>query len=241
MQYFSENGYPKESLLEYLLNMINSGFEIWRKNNPELPWQDFKFDVNQITTVAPIFDIVKLNDISKNIIAKQTGLQLYQNWLAYAEKYDIPLAKILKSNSEKFIKLCQMDRDGQLKPRKDIYNYSMMKEYFSYIFNRPTEFELDEQDREKANELIKEYLLSFEQPNSNEEWFNDVKMLAQRLGYAIDNKQYKQNPESFKGNTAKACEFIRVAITGRKNSPTLFNIIDILGEEEIKNRLKVKF
>lgn len=241
MQYFSENGYPKESLLEYLLNMINSGFEIWRKNNPELPWQDFKFDVNQITTVAPIFDIVKLNDISKNIIAKQTGLQLYQNWLAYAEKYDIPLAKILKSNSEKFIKLCQMDRDGQLKPRKDIYNYGMMKEYFSYIFNRPTEFELDEQDREKANELIKEYLLSFEQPNSNEEWFNDVKMLAQRLGYAIDNKQYKKNPESFKGNTAKACEFIRVAITGRKNSPTLFNIIDILGEEEIKNRLKVKF
>lgn len=241
MLYFNENGYPKESILEYLLNMINSGFELWRKNNPEKDWKEFKFKVNDITTVAPIFDLVKLNDISKNIIVKQSGEQLYNNWVNFAEKYDSALSIILKSDKEKFINLCKMDRDGQIKPRKDIYNYKMMKDYFDYIFYKPLNYEIDEDDKEKANEFIKSYLINFKMPKSNEEWFNDVKVIAERLGYAIDNKLFKLNPLNYKGNIAKACEFIRVAITGRKNSPTLYNIINILGEDEVRSRLNIKF
>ena len=130
-----------------------------------------------------------------------------------------------------------MDRDGATKPRKDIYNYAMMKEYFSYIFNAPKEYELEENDAEKAKEFLTEYVKSFAMPSSNEEWFEQVKKLADKLGYATDNKAYKQNPDAYKGNVAKACEFIRVAITGRKNSPTLYTIMLILGEDEVKNRL----
>ena len=237
MMFYFEQGYPKESVLEYLLNMINSGFEIWRKNNPDQAWQDFKFGIHDITAVAPIFDLVKLNVISKNLIARMSGQELYSNWLAWAREYDKELASVLESDSEKYIKLCQMDRDGAAKPRKDIYNYAMMKEYFDYIFNAPTKYELDESDIQNAKEFLAEYGKTFSMPASNEEWFAFVKALAGSLGYATDNKAYKQNPDAYKGNVAKACEFIRVAITGRKNSPTLYTIMLILGENEVKVRI----
>ena len=115
----------------------------------------------------------------------------------------------------------------------------MMKEEFNYIFDRPSSYEIASEDLDKANELLKEYVKDFSMPSSNEEWFNGVKVLAEKLGYAVDNKLYKQNPENYKGNVAKACEFIRVAITGKKNSPTLYTIMTILGEEEVKNRLQI--
>ena len=241
MLFYFEQGYPKDAILEYLLNMINSGFEIWRKNNPDKPWQDFTFKPTEITTVAPIFDIVKLNDISKNLVAKISGENLYKNWVEWAEEYDPDLAKTLKKDKEKFIEVCKMDRDECAKPRKDIYNYSMMKEKFAYIFEKPTNFEIDGVDKEKANEFLSVYLKDFKMPTSNEEWFNEVKELAGKMGYATDNKLYKQNPEMFKGNVSKVCEFIRVAITGEKNSPTLFTIMKILGEKEVKERLNKKF
>lgn len=241
MMYYFEKGYPVDSVLEYLLNMINSGFEIWRKNNPDKPWQEFKFGINDITAVAPLFDMVKLNDISKNVIARQSGEELFANWLVWAKEYDAPLAEILEKDKDKFTKVCAMDRDGATKPRKDIYNYSMMKDNFDYIFSRPTSYELDSADTAKANEFLSEYLKTFAMPPNNEEWFEGVKALAEKLGYAIDNKLYKQNPDAYKGNTAKACEFIRVAITGHKNSPTLFTIMQILGEDEVKTRLSHKF
>lgn len=241
MMYYFEKGYPVDSVLEYLLNMINSGFEIWRKNNPDKPWQEFKFGINDITAVAPLFDMVKLNDISKNVIARQSGEELFANWLVWAKEYDAPFAEILEKNKAKFTKVCAMDRDGATKPRKDIYNYSMMKDNFDYIFSRPTSYELDSADTAKANEFLSEYLKTFAMPSSNVEWFEGVKALAEKLGYAIDNKLYKQNPDAYKGNTAKACEFIRVAITGHKNSPTLFTIMQILGEDEVKARLSHKF
>ena len=241
MLYFCENGYPNDAVYEYLLNMVNSGFEIWRKNNPDKSWREFKFKPNEITTVAPIFDLVKLNDISKNVIATMSGGTLYENWLKFAKEYDSELVSVLESEKEKFVKVCQMDRDGRPKPRKDIYNYKMMKEKFAYFFNTPTKFDIDSEDREKANELLSEYRKKFAMPSTNEEWFNDVKLLAGELGYATDNKLYKENPSAYKGNVAKACEFIRVAITGEKDSPTLFTIMEILGEDEVKTRLNIKF
>jgi len=241
MQYYFKMGYPKESILEYLLNMINSGFEIWRKNNPFTNWSEFKFKPNEITTVAPIFDIVKLNDISKNVIALMSGEELFAKWLDWAEEYNPSLAETLKSNPQKFVKVCQMDRDGRPKPRKDIYNYSMMEEKFKYVFEAPEKIDIAEEDKEKANEFISVYAENFKLPQTNEEWFENVKMLAGELGYATDNKAYKSEPEKFKGNVAKACEFIRLAITGEKDSPTLHTIMTIIGEEETKKRLSIKF
>lgn len=238
MRYYAEKGYPTAAVIEYLTNLINSSFEMWRAKNPLADIEEFPFDGFNITADMPIFDNVKFNDISKNIIVRQSGEQLYKNWLNWAKEYDQQLAGVLEGDPEKYIALCAMDRDGAAKPRKDVYNYSMMQEYFKYIFERPLTA-IEETDKKDAKVFLAAYARSYKTASSNEEWFENVKKLAGELGYATDNKLYKANPEAYKGNVAKACEFIRIAITGAKNSPTLFTIMKILGEEEVKARLSI--
>ncbi len=234
MRYYFEQGYPETAVLEYLLNIINSGFEIWRANNPDKSWQEFKFGVKEITTVAPIFDLVKLNDISKNVIAKMSARQVYENVLNWAKDYDKEFYKLLVENKEYAIKVFNIDREGP-KPRKDIYKWSMIEDTFDYMFHKP---KLLIEDKAKFNAFISSYLDEFTFPKEKEEWFAKVKEVAGKLGYALDNKQYKLTPEKFAGNVAKACEHIRIALTGRKDAPDLFELIQILGEEEVKDRLK---
>ena len=238
MRFYFEEGYPTTSVLEYLLNIINSGFENWRNANPDKPWTEFTFGVNDITTVAPIFDLVKLSDVSKNVISKMTAKEVYNNTLAWAEEYDQSFADYLKNNKEYAIKVLNIDRETP-KPRKDIYKWSMVKDYFDYMFGTPTTNELAEEDKENFIEFISEYNKTFNLENTKEEWFANIKSVAEKLGYATDNKLYKANPEAYKGNTAKACEFVRLALTGRKNSPDLYEIMQILGQEEIKHRFAI--
>ena len=239
MRFYFEKGYPTDSVLEYLLNIINSGFEIWRSNNPDKNWKEFKFGVKDITAVSPIFDIIKLNDISKNLIARMSAEEVYSNVLAWAGEFDKEFAKYLKENKEYSTKVFNIGREG-VKPRKDIYNWSMIKENFSYMFKTPNFEELDQEDEDSFNEFISEYVKEFSFLHSKEEWFNKVKEVASRLGYATDNKLYKANPQDYKGNTAKACQFIRIALTGKKDSPDLYELMQILGEEETIKRLNAK-
>ncbi len=236
MMYYFEEGYPTDAVLEYLLNIINSGFEKWRAENPEKPWQDFRFGINDITAVSPIFDIHKLNDISKNIIAKMSAEEVYENILKWAKEFKPDFANYLEKNKDYAIKVCGIDRGG-LKPRKDIYKWSMIEEYFGYMFHRPTEKE-EIDNAENYKEFLSEYSKGFVLPAEKDEWFTGVKMVAEKLGYATDNKLYKANPEAYKGNTAKACEYIRLALTGKKNSPDIYELMTILGETEAKARLK---
>lgn len=237
MRFYFEEGYPTTSVLEYLLNIINSGFEGWRNANPDKPWTDFKFGVNDITTVAPIFDLVKLSDVSKNVVSKMSALEVYENTLAWAEEYDTEFAEYLKANKDYAVQVLNIDRETP-KPRKDIYKWSMVKEYFDYMFDEPKTSELAEEDKANFVEFISKYSENYTVEETKEEWFANVKTVAESLGYATDNKLYKANPEAYKGNTAKACEFVRLALTGRKNSPDLYEIMKILGNEKVNARFK---
>jgi glutamyl-tRNA synthetase len=194
--------------------------------------------VNDITTVAPIFDLVKLSDVSKNVISKMSALEVYENTLAWAEEYDQDFAAYLKNNKDYAIRVLNIDRETP-KPRKDIYKWSMVKSYFDYMFDSPKTNELAEEDRNNYVEFISEYSKNYTLENTKEDWFANIKVVAEKLGYATDNKLYKANPETYKGNTAKACEFVRLALTGRKNSPDLYEIMQILGTEEIKRRFEL--
>ena len=237
MRFYFEEGYPTTSVLEYLLNIINSGFEGWRNANPDKHWTEFKFGVNDITTVAPIFDLVKLSDVSKNVVSKMTALEVYENTLAWAAEYDAEFAEYLKANKDYAVQVLNIDRETP-KPRKDIFKWSMVKEYFDYMFDEPKTSELDEADKANFVEFIERYSNGYKVEETKEEWFANVKAVAEELGYATDNKLYKANPEAYKGNTAKACEFVRIALTGRKNSPDLYEIMKILGNEKVTARFK---
>ena len=243
MRFYFEKGFPKEGVLEYLLNLISSSFEPWRIKNPTLSWKEFKFGVNDITAVSPLLDMVKLGDISKNVIALKTAEEVYSEALSWAEEYNEEFANYLKENKEFATKVFAIDRYNP-KPRKDISCYSELPVYFSYMFepyfkrNELETFELEGNNLEDLKLVLEEYKNVVDATDDKETWFAKIKTMAEKLGFAIDNKAYKANPEAFKGNTAKVCEFIRLAITGRKNSPDLHSIISILGQVEVESRLQ---
>lgn len=235
MMYYFEEGYPINAVIEYLLNLISSSYEPWRAKNPEASYTEFKFGINDITAVSPMLDLIKLNDIAKNVVARMTAQELYDEWLKWAEEYKPKLAQTLKAQKDYAIKICGIGRGGP-KPRKDIFKWSMIEELYSYMFVSPTNIEVDNEVNYK--EFLKEYSKDFELPESKEVWFDEVKKVAEKLGYATDNKLYKANPSAYKGNTAKVCEYIRLALTGQVNSPDIYELMTILGEEETKKRLQ---
>lgn len=239
MRFYFEKGYPNEAVLEYLLNLISSSFEGWRKDNPDAKWSDFKFGINDITAVSPIFDMVKLNDMSKNIVAKMTAEELYDKVLAWAKEYNTDFAKKLENDKEYAVQIFSIDRGGD-KPRKDIYCYSMIPEYYSYFFDdyKTLDFEIDalNKDKELICNIFNKYANEFDGGITKEEWFNSVKNMATEFNFCTDNKQYKLDPTKYNGNTATFCNILRVCITGRQNSPDLYSICKVLGKKELQTR-----
>ena len=241
MRFYFEKGYPIESVLEYLLNLINSGFENWRRQNPDLSWKEFKFGVNDITAVAPIFDLVKLNDISKNLISRMKAAQVYDQTLAWAKENDIEFASLIEKHKDLTVNALNIDREIE-RPRKDIGAFSEVKGLYSYFYNELlNREELLNFDVKFTNETIKlflnEYLKVLNLNVTKEDWFALIKEVAGSCGFATDNKAYKANPELFRGNVADACAIIRVAVTGRNQTPDLYSIMKVLGEQEVKNRI----
>lgn len=235
MRFFEKEGYDKQAVVEYLINLINSNFENWRKANPTAKLSEFPFNGFKITANTPIFDIVKLNDISKDVISRYTAEKCYEELLAWARENSVENVDYLVKDREYVTKVLNIDREKP-KPRKDIYKWSMFFDLFDYMFGKPHNFEIEQEKKSDFEEVLREYK-KYLNLSSKDAWFENVKKMANTLGYATDNKDYKQNPEKYKGNVATVCEYIRVAITGRKNSPDLFEIMNLLGDKEVLERI----
>lgn len=237
MQYYLEKGYPVDSVKEYLLNLLNSNFELWRKQNPEQNHKDFPFELNKVGTSNPLFDIAKLDNISKTIISKMSANDVYNAVFEFAEKYNDDLKHELE-DKEKWIKIFNIDREGK-KPRKDIAFYSQISEYFDYFYSKYTNTKnlLTTISKNALFKFLHDYTDTFKQFEDNAEWFDHLKMIALNNNFA-ENKDYKASPEDFAGSITDAANIIRFAITGKYDSPQLFEICNILGVKETKNRLK---
>ena len=237
MRFYAQAGYPVETICEYIMNLINSGFEMWRKNNPNLPYTEYHFKPLNITASSPVLDMDKFNDISKEVISKYTAEKCYELLLAWAREYSRENVDYLVKDKDYVTKVLNIDREKP-KPRKDIFKWSMFFDLFDYMFGKPHSYELDEDKKSDFCEVLKNYK-NYLDLSSKEAWFENVKKMAGDLGYATDNKLFKANPEAFKGNVATVCEYIRVAVTGRKNSPDLFEIMTLLGKEEVLERISL--
>jgi len=239
MRFFIQAGYPKTAILEYLLNLANSNFEIWRKQNPTTPLADFNFSAEKITSSNPMFDFDKLNDISKTIISKMTAKEVYENVLLFAKTFDNDFYQILLQNKDYTIQVFNIDRETP-KPRKDIVKFEDVKTVWAFMFDELFEkkYELENTNVENMKEVLAEYAKIYQQTDTKEQWFDRIKEMSANLGYAADNKLFKQNPQNYKGNVALVCEYIRIAITGKKNSPDLYSICQVLGEKKTLERLK---
>ena len=242
VSYYTEVGIPKEALKEYLMNIANSNFEIWRKQNPDKDMmKDFEFHLNKMGVSGALFDMVKLLDVAKGVISKFTAQEVYDFSYAWAERFDPELKEML-DNKEYSLKVLGIER-GNVKPRKDIAKWSDVKDIIYYMypekFAKNTEFEYQKIiDPEEIKTIVSEYVNNYFDINDDKQtWFNRMKDLSEKLGYAREVKEYKAEPEKYKGHVGDISTVIRVTLTGRANTPDLYEIIQVLGEEEVKSRL----
>ena len=237
VRYFIVEGYPKVAVIEYLLNLLNSDFEPWRAANPTLSYKEFPFSIEKIGSNNPMFDFVKLADVSKNYISHLTADEVYSMLVEWAKSFDVDFCKTLTENADFSKAVLNIDRDVP-KPRKDISKWSEVKSYYDYMFYGIKTYELDGLDKKKFKEIIAAYKDIYSEEDDKETWFNKIKAMAESLGYATNNKDYKLNPDAYKGNVADVCTYIRLALTGRKNSPDIYSIARVLGAREVNRRFE---
>ncbi len=240
VSYYAEVGFPAESVTEYLLTLANSNFEDWRRANPDLPAADFPFNLKKMSASGALFDLVKLNDVSKNVISKFSAEKVYNNVLEWASENDAHFAELLKRDKAFAKEMFAIDRGGK-KPRKDIAKWSEVKDYYSYFFKETYEndYALPENiAAEDAVKILEEYGKVYSADDDKDAWFSKIKALCEPLGFTPNVKEYKKNPDSFKGHVGDVSTVIRIAVTGRRNTPDLYAIMRLLGEKEVLSRLK---
>ncbi|MBR2079008.1 MAG: glutamate--tRNA ligase [Clostridia bacterium] len=237
--FYVEQGYPKESVNEYIMTLMNSNFEDWRKTNKEAPLEAFPFNLKKMSVSGALFDMVKLNDISKNVISLMPAKKVYDYTAAWAKEYDKEFYELLTRDEGYSVNILNIDREGP-KPRKDIACFSEVKDYVSYFFNEIADlsFELPENiTPDMAKEILDLYVEEYDGARDKDGWFGHIKEMCEKLGYTPNVKEYKKNPDAYKGHVGDVSTVIRLAVTGRKNTPDLYAIMQILGEEEVKSRL----
>ena len=239
VSYYSEMGIPVDAVRLYLATLLNSDFEMWYMQNPEKTISDFTFKFNKMSVGGSLFDLDKLINISKIYFSKKSANDIYEETLEYSKDYDRDFYNILLNNKEKVIAFLNIERNIP-RPRKDISCYSDVKKETSYIFDELfNEYETPKKEFYDS-EILKEYFVNYyNKEDDKDTWFKKIKDLCPKFGFASETKEYKQNPEKYKGSVADVCEIIRVAITGRTMTPDLYEILKLFTKEQINERIKL--
>ncbi len=239
-RWFHESGYPSNAIVDYLMNLINSNYEPWRAEHPDANISEFDFKISNMSKSGALFDLVKIDNVSKNIISRFTGEEMYEKTLNWAQKYNADVAKLLTENEDYCKKVFGMDKNIN-RPRKDITTFSEVVPFYSFMFNSLykndySAFDYEKITKEKIVEALEKYSQKFSTNIDKDGWFAGVKEVSTECGFCPDMKEYKKNPEMFVGSVADFSTIIRVSITGRRQTPDLYEIMQLLGEKEVKDR-----
>lgn len=239
VSHFAAEGYPAQSVKEYLLTLLNSNFEDWRRANPTAELTAFPFNLKKLSVSGALFDMVKLRDVSKLCISRMTAEEVYERTLAWAKVYDEAFAQRLEADREKALGMLALDRGGK-KPRKDLAAFSEVQPYFSYMYDDlyKADYTLPEHiDPRDAAAILEQYVTVWSPEDDKDTWFAKVKSICAPLGFAAEMRDWKADPASYKGNVSDVSTVIRVAVTGRTNTPDLCTILRLLGRETVCTRL----
>lgn len=235
--YFSE-GYPIQAVTEYLLNLANSNFEDWRRENPNKPHTDFVIRLNKVNISGALFDFIKLADISKEIIARMSAGEVYRATLTWAHKHDAELAAWLVANADYAYAIFGIERGGE-KTRKDIAKWSDVRQSIAYFMTEEVSFAKPEKmDAETAAAILDVAAAAISADDTADSWIGKLRGIAISHGFAPDTKSFKADPTQFKGNLGDVAMILRLALTGRTNTPDLFQLIQVLGAQRAIARLK---
>lgn len=237
--YYSEQGYPSESVNEYMMTLANSNFEDWRRANKTEDKSKFPFNIKKMSVSGALFDIAKLDDISKTVISVMDCKKVFELSHEWAKEYCKPLAKLYEADSEYATAILNIDR-GNKKPRKDIAKWSDIPDYISYMYDEtfiPDYTLCGNATADLAAKVLKIYENSFDINDDKDNWFERIKAICPKVGCTPNVKEYKQNPEAFSGHVGDVSTVIRVALTGRTNTPDLYSITKLLGKQRVAERL----
>ncbi len=240
LTYYRSQGYPVKSVSEYLMTILNSNFEDWRRANPDAPLTEFKFSHKKMNPAGSLFDEDKLRDVSKNVISRMSADEVYDEVLDWAKEFDSDFANALSKCPEVSKRAFAIGRGGK-KPRKDLAVWSEAKNYMGFFFDELFESvdTVDEKfSKEDISTAISAFIETYDPSDEQSVWFDKIKAIGESMGYTADMKAYRAEPEKYKGSVADISMFLRVAVTGKLNSPDMYEVMNILGRERVIERLK---
>ena len=240
LDYYKEMGYHPQAVREYLLTILNSNYEEWRMENAEIPCEEFEFTMEKMSNSGALFDLNKLNDVSKDVLVKIPAADLYDFLVDWAKEYKSEIVELLTADKDYMLKILDLGRDGN-KPRKDFVAAGQMFDFISYFFD--DHFTIDDElpaeaAGEDAKAILAKYLETYDHSDDQSQWFDKIREIAVELGYAAKPKDFKKHPEDYKGHVGHVSTVVRIAVMGRSQSPDVWEIQQILGEERTVERIK---
>lgn len=240
LSYYRSQGYHPRAVREYLLTILNSNYEEWRLANPDSPMEAFDFTTEKMSSSGTLFDLDKLNDVSKEVLVRISDEELYDFLLEWAKEYRQELMPLFTENKDMLLRILAMDRHGD-KPRKDLVYCEQIFDFISYFFDDyfkeqdpyPAEVEQDD-----IKTILEAYIKGYDHSDDASQWFDKIRTLSAELGYAAKPKDFKKNPELYKGHVGHVSTVIRIALMGRASSPDLWEIQQIMGEARTLNRIR---
>ena len=239
LTYYKAEGFPIQAMREYMMTVLNSNFEDWRRANPDADLGTFKFSPKKLNPAGALFDYAKLVDVSKNVISRMSAQQVYELLTEWAAEFDPEFAEKLKADPEYAVKILAIGRGGK-KPRKDIATWKDAKPYMGFFYDAYLEDAVfDEKfDKSVITDVLNRFLEQFNIADDSNTWFDKVKGITNEIGFTTDMKAYKADPTAFPGTVADVSTFIRLAVTGQTNSPDLYTVMQILGKDRTVARIQ---
>jgi len=240
LSYYKSEGFPIRSVYEYILTILNSNFEDWRRANPDAPADSFQFSYKKMNPAGSLFDHMKLLDVSKNVISRMTAEEVYDEIVDWTSEFDPQLNHLLLADKNKAISILSIGRGGA-KPRKDLATWSEIRSYLGFFYDELFDIQdsfPENVSAEDALAVLRRYADIFDAADDSNLWFEKITDLAVSLGFAAKPKEYKANPDAFKGHVGDISMILRIAVTGKTASPDLYSVMQILGKEIVLERLK---
>ena len=240
MSFYKEKGYPSIAVIESIMTIVNSNYEEWRGCNQDKNYLDFKFSPKKMSSSGALFDLEKLNNISRNYISRMTKDEVYNNLITWSKEYDKDFYDLITKYEEYTKNILNIERE-QKKPRKDYASFSEIKNQVFYMYDElfnPTSYEWGKiTDIEEIKNILNIYMDKYFDVTDKEVWFNNIKLLTDELGYCCNMKEYKENPDKYKGSVADISTVLRVALTSKSMTPDLYEIMRLLGKDRIVERI----
>ncbi|MDO4482105.1 MAG: glutamate--tRNA ligase [Bacillota bacterium] len=239
LDYYREKGYHPAAVRDYLLTVLNSNFEEWRAENPDAPIDSFEFTTEKMSNSGALFDINKLNDVCKDVLLRIPAAELAEFMTDWAKEFKPELTALINADPEYLASILDIGRSGA-KPRKDLMYAEQIFDFISFFFDDYFKYEDEVPENvpvEDYADIINSYLETYNHSDSQEEWFGKVREMGTEKGYAAKPKDFKKNPDQYKGHVGHVSTVIRIALTGRANSPDIWEIQQILGEEKVRERM----